>query len=65
MIGGKIKELREEKKLSQEAFAKAIRISRSALAHYELGNCDVPNDLIPIIAKFFDVTTDYLFDIEK
>jgi len=64
IIGKKLKELRAEKNLSQEALAKQLNISRSALALYETSKRQVPNELLPKIAKFFEVTIDYLFGLE-
>ena len=63
-IGLRIKELRIEKDMGQEELAKGLQISRSALSHYEVGLRQVPNWLIPKIAKFFNVSTDYLFGLE-
>lgn len=65
MIGNKIKELREEKNLTQEILAKELGVSRPALAHYETEKRQVPIELIPKIAKYFDVSTDYLFGLEE
>ena len=65
MIGQRIKELRLEKNMNQETLAGALHIARSTLAHYETGARDVPNELIPIIARYFDVSTDYLFGLEN
>ena len=64
IIGKKIKELRIEKGLSQEQLAKKLNISRSALALYETAKRQVPNELLPEIASFFNVTIDYIFGLE-
>ena len=64
-IGQVIKDLRIEKDLTQQVLAKELQISRSALAHYETGTRDVPNDLIPKVAKYFNVTAGYLFGLES
>ena len=64
-IGKKIKELRDEQDLSQEELAKALNISRSTLANYEVSASQVPNDLIPLIAKHFGVTIDFLFGLKE
>jgi len=64
IIGQKIKELRAEKEISQEVLAKELKISRSALGLYETARRQIPNDLLPKIAKFFEVTIDYLFGLE-
>ena len=64
MIGIKIKELRNEKNLTQEQLAEKLQISRSALGLYETDKRQVPNELILTIARFFGVTTDFLFGLE-
>ena len=63
-IGKKIKDSRAEKELSQDKLAAELNISRSALALYETNKRQVPNDLLPKLANFFDVTIDYLFGRE-
>ncbi|MCL2847088.1 MAG: helix-turn-helix domain-containing protein [Firmicutes bacterium] len=63
-IGQKIRELRTERGLTQEMLAKGLGLPRVTLKNYETGYRQVPNDLIPKIAKFFGVTTDYLFGLE-
>ena len=63
-IGEKIKELRNDKGLTQEVFAEKLKISRSALSLYEIGKRQVPNELILLIAKTFSVKTDFLFGLE-
>ncbi|MCL2850839.1 MAG: helix-turn-helix domain-containing protein [Firmicutes bacterium] len=56
-----IKTLRKEKGLTQEALAKDLDIGRGALAHYEAGDRQVPSYLVPKIAKYFNVSIDYLY----
>ena len=63
-IGEKIKELRNDKSLTQVDFAKKLKISRSALSLYETGKRQVPNELILLIAKTFNIKTDFLFGLE-
>ena len=62
-IGTKIKELRNHNKKTQEDLAKTLCISTQAVSKWENGGS--PDlELIPAIAKYFKVSTDYLFDIE-
>ncbi len=63
-IGGKLRELRTEEGLTQEVLAKELQISRSALSMYEIGANQIPHELILAIAKFFDVSVDYLYGLE-
>ena len=61
-IGNKIKELRIELGITQEELSKALNISSQAVSKWENGG--LPDlELIPEIAKYFNVTTDYLFEL--
>ena len=64
----RVKELRKEHKITQEKLAASLGISRSAVAMYETGKCDLSNEILIACASFFDVSTDYLLgqsDIKK
>ena len=56
----RLKELRLEKKLSQAELAKAIDLSQSSIAYWETGQREPNAKAIIILARFFDVSTDYL-----
>ncbi|MCL2846892.1 MAG: helix-turn-helix domain-containing protein [Firmicutes bacterium] len=58
----RIKELRNEKKLSQRYMASALGIKLSSYQKYEKGGEPTHENLIKI-AKFFGVSTDYLLGI--
>ena len=63
-IGDKIKELRIEKGITQEELAIKLNISTQAVSKWENGG--YPDlDLVPEIANYFNVTTDFLFDREN
>lgn len=60
----RLKELREEKELSQRSLAKELGVSQAAIARWE-ANIQTPNiDVAIMIAKYFGVTTDYLLGLE-
>lgn len=62
-LGKRIKNLREEKNLTQKDLAKKLNIANSTLSQYETGQ-RVPSDEVKIkIAEFFQVTLDYLFGV--
>ncbi len=65
MIGERIKELREEKGISQSALAKETGISQSKIARYELNKTEPKASEIKKFADFFDVTADWLIEREK
>ena len=60
----RLKELRLEKGLSQAELSSNTGLSQSAIAFWENGK-RVPNaQVIITLAKYFDVTTDYLLGLE-
>ena len=61
-MGGKIRQLRKQKNISQEVMAQALGVSFQAVSKWE--TCAAMPDvaMIPAIASFFGVSTDELFD---
>lgn len=60
MLGDRIKLLREEKHLKQEELAKDLSVAPSTIGMYETNKRQPNNDLIIKLAKYFNVSTDYL-----
>ncbi len=56
----RLKELRNEKGLSQQQLAQALGLSRSRYSLYELGVREPSIDLLKTMASFFNITIDYL-----
>ena len=56
----RLKQLRQEKKLTQSELADRLKIGRSALAMYELGKRSPKYKTIDTFADFFNVSADYL-----
>ena len=61
-LGEKIKSLRKQKNISQEIFANYLGVSFQAVSKWENGNTMPDVTMIPVIASFFGVSTDELFD---
>ncbi len=59
-----LKELREEKKLSQIQFAKEFNVSQTTISGWETGYREPDFNTLIEIAKYFGVTTDYLLGLE-
>ena len=59
-----IKDLRESQELSQYELAKALQVSQSAVAKWELGKTEPTASALISISKFFKVSTDYLLELE-
>lgn len=63
-IGKMIRELRESKGLSQTQLAKELNVRQTAISRWELSENEPDIKTIISLAKFFDVTTDYLLGLE-
>ena len=59
----RLKELREEKNLSQRQLAEQIKISQATISRLEKELQDPSKESIIIIAAFFGVSTDYLLGV--
>ena len=60
----RLKELRQEKGLSQRALARELKVSQAAIARWEAG-LQIPTiEIAMVIAKYFGVSSDYLIGLE-
>lgn len=62
-IGERIRLLREERNIIQEEVAKALNVTRETIARWENGTRDIKTDATMALAKFFNVTSDYLLGL--
>jgi putative transcriptional regulator len=58
----KIRELRKQRKLSQEELADAVGTTRQTITSIEVGKYTASLPLAYKIAKFFDLTIEEVFD---
>lgn len=61
----KLKELRRQKKITQENLAKIIGVERSSIGKYEASNVMPSIDVLGRIADYFGVSVDFLLGKEK
>ena len=56
----KIRDLREDRDLLQRDLAQYLNCSQRAYSNYELGNRDIPTEVLIKLANFYNVSIDYL-----
>lgn len=56
----RLRELRLEKGVSQIEIAKILNMSKMAISHWENGNSEPSIEQLKVLARYFDVTIDYL-----
>lgn len=61
----RLKELRQDKNITQGKLAEKLGLSRSTIAMYETGGSEPDLETLKNIASFFDVSVDYLMGREQ
>jgi len=64
-FGATIKKLRERNKLTQTELAQVLNISKSMVSSYETGQRSPSYDVLIKIARFFNVSMDYLYGFKS
>lgn len=59
----RIRGLREDKDLTQKEMAKILNCSQQVYSNYELGQRDIPTDILIKLAIFHNVSVDYLLNL--
>ena len=59
----RIRDLREDNDLTQKQLAKELNCSQQVYSNYELGQRDVPTDILIKLSKFYGVSVDYILEI--
>lgn len=65
MIYRRIRELREDKDITQRDMAKALNCSQQVYSNYELGQRDIPTDILIKLSSFHKVSVDYILGISN
>jgi repressor LexA len=60
----RIRALREKHEKTQQDLADFLNLSQKAVSFYELGQRDIPNDVLKKLANYFRVSTDYILGRE-
>lgn len=56
----RVKDLREDRGLTQAEFAAQIGLHTTTYARYERGEREFPFDIVIAIAKYYNITLDYI-----
>ena len=59
----RIRDLREDRDLKQRQVADYLCCSQQVYSNYELGQRDIPTDVLIRLSKFYDVSVDYLLGL--
>lgn len=56
----RLRDLREDKDLSQRQVAQMLGMSQTGYSKYETGENDIPTQVLIKLADFYKTTTDYI-----
>ncbi len=59
----RIRDLREDHDLTQKQLAKELNCSQQVYSNYELGQRDIPTDILKKLSAFYNVSADYILEI--
>ena len=63
MMYQRIRDLREDKDLTQTEIAKMLHLSQQGYSKYETGENDIPTAVLIALAQFYDTSIDYLLGL--
>ena len=64
-IGSRIKSLRTQRRLTQEQLALVFGVTPQAVSRWELERSYPDLELLPVIANYFAVSTDFLLGLRE
>lgn len=59
----RIRNLREDRDLKQRQLAEFLNCSQQVYSNYELGQRDIPTDVLIKLSTFYNVSVDYLLGL--
>lgn len=61
----RIRDLREDRDLKQREVADFLNCSQQVYSNYELGQRDIPTDVLIRLSEFYKVSVDYILDLTE
>ena len=60
MLFERVRSLREDRDIRQAQMAKYLQVHQTTYSDYELGNMNIPVDVLIKLAKFYKTSIDYI-----
>lgn len=65
MLYKRIRDLREDKDLTQKELASILNCSQQVYSNYELGQRDIPTDILIKLSSYYKVSVDYILGVSN
>lgn len=59
----RIRDLREDHDITQKEMAAQLNCSQQVYSNYELGQRDIPTDILIKLSRFYNVSVDYILGL--
>lgn len=59
----RIRDLREDKDMTQKKMAELLHCSQRVYSNYECGDVDIPTNILITLAGYHETSVDYLLDL--
>ena len=63
MLYKRIRDLREDKDLTQKQMAEILNCSQQVYSNYELGQRDIPTEVLIGLSRYHEVSVDYILGL--
>ena len=63
MVYQRIRDLREDQDLTQKQMADILHCSQQVYSNYELGQRDIPTELLIKLSRYYGVSVDYILGL--
>lgn len=61
----RIRDLREDRDLSQAQIAKVLKTTQQQYSKIEMGKSDISGEKLKLLAQFYNVSTDYILGLTR
>ncbi len=61
----RIRDLREDRDLKQRQLAEILHCSQQVYSNYELGERDIPTEILIRLSQFYGVSVDYILGLTE
>ena len=59
----RLRDLREDRDLTQRALAELLHVSQATYSRYESGGLDIPSGALIALARFYHTSVDYILGL--
>lgn len=59
----RVRDLREDRDITQKQMAELLQIHQTTYSDYELGNLNIPIEILIKLARFYETSIDYIVGI--